>query len=103
MAPTADEELKLRLYSDDVSHLGPAERFLKVVVDIPFAFKRLESLLFVNTFQEEYSSMKESFETLEVCIKAYSLFTNSIPSITHNRKSRKRESDRRVFLYSVIT
>ncbi|KAL7102382.1 hypothetical protein ACP275_08G116900 [Erythranthe tilingii] len=69
MSPTADEELKLRLYSGDVSHLGPAERFLKVVVDIPFAFKRLESLLFVSTFQEEFSSIKESFATLEVACK----------------------------------
>ncbi|KAI3465649.1 hypothetical protein Pfo_022312 [Paulownia fortunei] len=69
MAPTTDEELKLRLYGGDVSHLGPAERFLKVVVDIPFAFKRLESLLFVSTFQEEFSSIKESFATLEVACK----------------------------------
>ncbi|KAI8005634.1 Formin-like protein 5 [Camellia lanceoleosa] len=30
MAPTTEEELKLRLYSDDLSHLGPAERFLKI-------------------------------------------------------------------------
>ncbi|KAK6141149.1 hypothetical protein DH2020_025107 [Rehmannia glutinosa] len=65
MAPTTDEELKLRLYGGDVSHLGPAERFLKVLVDIPFAFKRLESLLFVSTFQEEFSSIKEAFATLE--------------------------------------
>ncbi|KAL3615249.1 hypothetical protein CASFOL_040910 [Castilleja foliolosa] len=69
MAPTADEELKLRLYSGDISLLGPAERFLKVMVDIPFAFKRLESLLFVCTFQEEFSSTKESLATLEVACK----------------------------------
>ncbi|KAK6141160.1 hypothetical protein DH2020_025100 [Rehmannia glutinosa] len=69
MAPTTDEELKLRLYGGDVSHLGPAERFLKVLVDIPFAFKRLESLLFVSTFQEEFSSIKEAFATLEVACK----------------------------------
>ncbi|GFP93780.1 formin-like protein 5, partial [Phtheirospermum japonicum] len=69
MAPTADEELKLRLYSGDISLLGPAERFLKVMVDIPFAFKRLESLLFVSTFQEEFSSTKESLATLEVACK----------------------------------
>ncbi|PIM97988.1 hypothetical protein CDL12_29537 [Handroanthus impetiginosus] len=69
MAPTTDEELKLRLYSGDLSQLGPAERFLKVIVDIPFAFKRLESLLFVSTFQEEFSSIKESFATLEVACK----------------------------------
>ncbi|KAL1537898.1 formin-like protein 5 [Salvia divinorum] len=41
MAPTSDEEQKLRLYDGELSMLGPAERFLKVLVDIPFAFKRL--------------------------------------------------------------
>ncbi|KAL3509636.1 hypothetical protein ACH5RR_029037 [Cinchona calisaya] len=69
MAPTTDEELKLRLFSGDVSQLGPAERFLKVLIDIPFAFKRMESLLFMSTFQEETSSIKESFATLEVACK----------------------------------
>ncbi|XP_027172555.1 formin-like protein 5 [Coffea eugenioides] len=65
MAPTTDEELKLRLYSGDLSRLGPAERFLKVLVDIPCAFKRLESLLFMCILQEEASLVKESFATLE--------------------------------------
>jgi hypothetical protein len=49
--------------------LGPAERFLKVLVDIPYAFKRLESLLFMSFLQEELSSLKESFATLEVACK----------------------------------
>lgn len=66
MSPTPDEELKLRLYSGEVSQLGHAERFLKVLVDIPFAFKRLESLLFMCTLQEEMSTLKESFAVLEV-------------------------------------
>ncbi|KAG5581439.1 hypothetical protein H5410_052066 [Solanum commersonii] len=65
MAPTADEELKLRLYNGDLSRLGPAERFLKILVDIPFAFKRLESLLFMCSLEEEASMAKESFATLE--------------------------------------
>ncbi|CAI9088523.1 OLC1v1022864C1 [Oldenlandia corymbosa var. corymbosa] len=65
MAPTSDEELKLRVYSGDLSRLGPAERFLKVLVDIPFAFKRLELLLFMCTLQEEVSMVTESFKTLE--------------------------------------
>ncbi|KAG6790564.1 hypothetical protein POTOM_006720 [Populus tomentosa] len=69
MAPTADEELKLRLYSGELSQLGPAERFLKALVDIPFAFKQLEALLFMCTLQEEITSSKESFETLEVACK----------------------------------
>lgn len=66
MAPTADEELKLRLYSGELSELSPADRFLKTLVDIPFAFKRMDALLFMSTLQEEVTSTKESFETLEV-------------------------------------
>ncbi|XP_051151796.1 formin-like protein 5 [Andrographis paniculata] len=65
MAPTSDEELKLRLYTGELSQLGPAERFLKVLVDIPSSFKRLESLLFMGTLQEETTMLKESFATLE--------------------------------------
>lgn len=66
MAPTTDEELKLRLYNGNLALLGPAERFLKVLVEVPFAFKRLQALLFMKTLQEEASQIKESFETLEV-------------------------------------
>lgn len=69
MAPTTEEELKLRLYNGDLSQLGPAERFLKAMVDIPFAFKRLESLLFMCSIQEEASTLKESFAVLEVYIQ----------------------------------
>ncbi|XVE50509.1 hypothetical protein DITRI_Ditri01bG0167900 [Diplodiscus trichospermus] len=69
MAPTADEELKLRLYCGEISQLGHAERFLKVLVDIPFAFKRMEALLFMSSLDEEVTFTKESFETLEVACK----------------------------------
>lgn len=69
MAPTSDEELKLRLFSGELSQLGPAERFLKALVDIPFAFMRLEALLFMCTLQEEVATTRESFETLEIACK----------------------------------
>ncbi|KAI3736252.1 hypothetical protein L6452_15790 [Arctium lappa] len=70
MAPTQEEELKLRLYNGDLELLGPAERFLKVVVEIPFVFKRFEALLFMSSLQEESSSLKDAFATLEVaCTK----------------------------------
>lgn len=68
VAPTTEEELKLRLFSGDPSQLGPAERFLKVVVDIPYAFQRLDSLLFMCSFEEESSTITESLTTLEVII-----------------------------------
>lgn len=69
MAPTSEEELKLRLYNGPIEQLGPAERFLKVLVDIPFAIKRLESLLFMGALQEEAANVKEAFITLEAACK----------------------------------
>nr|GEV86991.1 formin-like protein 3 [Tanacetum cinerariifolium] len=70
MAPTQEEELKLRLYNGDLTLLGPAERFLKVVVEIPFVYKRLEALLFMSSLHEESSPLKDAFVTLEVaCTK----------------------------------
>ncbi|XP_072955625.1 formin-like protein 11 [Typha angustifolia] len=69
MAPTTDEELKLRLYGGDISLLGPAEQFLKVLVDIPYVFQRLDALLFMASLPEEVANMKESFSTLQVACK----------------------------------
>ncbi|KAM7267585.1 hypothetical protein ACFE04_009751 [Oxalis oulophora] len=69
MAPTQEEELKLRLFSGPITQLGPAERFLKKLVDIPFAYQRLDSLLFMCSLQEEVASTKESFDTLELACK----------------------------------
>ncbi|XP_073114190.1 formin-like protein 10 isoform X2 [Elaeis guineensis] len=69
MSPTTDEELKLRIYSGNMSLLGPAEQFLKVVVDIPFAFKRIDALLFMASLQEDALVIKESLATLEATCK----------------------------------
>ncbi|MBA0731349.1 hypothetical protein Golax_023153, partial [Gossypium laxum] len=69
MAPTMDEELKLRMFNGEISQLGPAERFLKVLVDIPFAFKRMEVLLYMCSLYEEVTFARESFETLEIACK----------------------------------
>ncbi|XP_043721613.1 formin-like protein 5 [Telopea speciosissima] len=69
MAPTVDEELKLRLFSGDISQLGPAERFLKMLIEVPFAFRRIEALVFMSSLQEEVSTVKESLATLEVASK----------------------------------
>lgn len=69
MAPSPEEELKLKLFNGQISQLGPAERFLKVLVDIPFAYKRLETLLFMGILHEEATTVKESFITLEAACK----------------------------------
>ncbi|KAE9586297.1 hypothetical protein Lal_00000934 [Lupinus albus] len=69
MAPTQEEELKLRLFSGNLAQLGPADRFLKAVVDIPFAFKRMEALLYMGTLQEELKATMDSFAVLEIACK----------------------------------
>nr|CAB3501674.1 unnamed protein product [Digitaria exilis] len=65
MAPTKEEELKLRDYNGDLSKLGSAERFLKAVLDIPFAFKRVDAMLYRANFETEINYLRKSFETLE--------------------------------------
>ncbi|GMH20850.1 hypothetical protein Nepgr_022692 [Nepenthes gracilis] len=67
MAPTKEEERKLKEYNDaDLAvKLGPAERFLKAVIDVPFAFKRVEALLYMANFESEIEYLNKSFETLE--------------------------------------
>ncbi|KAF8406209.1 hypothetical protein HHK36_008294 [Tetracentron sinense] len=66
MAPTKEEELKLRDYRGDISKLGSAERFLKAVLDIPFAFKRVDVMLYRANFDTEVKYIRKSLQTLEV-------------------------------------
>ncbi|RYR25920.1 hypothetical protein Ahy_B02g059967 [Arachis hypogaea] len=66
MAPTKEEEIKLKNYNADLSKLGSAERFLKVMLDIPFAFKRFEAMLYSSNFDLEVNYLRKSFQTLEV-------------------------------------
>lgn len=66
MAPTKEEERRLQAYNDDSPvKLGQAEKFLKAVIDIPFAFKRVEVMLYAANFESEIEYLKKSFETLE--------------------------------------
>ncbi|KAK8931187.1 Formin-like protein 11 [Platanthera zijinensis] len=69
LAPTTDEELKLRLFNDNTNFLGPAEQFLKTLSSIPFAFKRMDAFLFMAILREESAYMKESLATLEATCK----------------------------------
>lgn len=66
MAPTKEEEIKLKNYDGDLSKLGSAERFLKVMLDIPLAFKRVEAMLYRANFETEVNYLNKSFQTLEV-------------------------------------
>lgn len=66
MAPTKEEEIKLKDYKGESSKLGSAERFLKAILDIPFAFKRVEAMLYRANFHTEVAYLEKSFQTLEV-------------------------------------
>lgn len=73
MALTKEEEIKLKTYDGDLSRLGSAERFLKAVLDIPLAFKRIEAMLYRANFETEVNYLRKSFQTLEVCPFLYSM------------------------------
>lgn len=66
MAPSKEEEIKLKDFNDDISKLGTAERFLKAILDIPFAFRRVEAMLYRANFSSEVKYLRKSFQTLEV-------------------------------------
>lgn len=67
MAPTKEEERKLKDFRDDSPvKLGPAEKFLKAVLDVPFAFKRVDAMFYIANFEYEVDYLKKSFATLEV-------------------------------------
>ncbi|CAH9129352.1 unnamed protein product [Cuscuta epithymum] len=68
MAPSKEEERKLREYREDddsPTKLGPAEKFLKAVLGVPFAFKRVDAMLYISNFESEVDYLKKSFKTLE--------------------------------------
>ncbi|CAJ1956818.1 unnamed protein product [Sphenostylis stenocarpa] len=69
MAPTLEEENKLLLFNGNVAQLTPADRFLKALVDIPYAFKRMEALIYMGTFHEDLNNTRDSFAILEAACK----------------------------------
>ncbi|XP_072971183.1 formin-like protein 9 isoform X1 [Typha angustifolia] len=69
MMPTKEEEEKLSNYAGDVEELDPAEKFVKVVLNIPFAFSRIEVMLYRETFEDEVAHLNKSFAMLEAACK----------------------------------
>ncbi|XP_073300908.1 formin-like protein 1 [Primulina huaijiensis] len=66
MAPTKEEERKLKEHKDESPlKLGTAEKFLKSVLDIPYAFKRMDAMLYISNFDSEVDYLRKSFQTLE--------------------------------------
>lgn len=66
MVPTKEEEAKLFNYKGDINELGSAEKFVREVLSVPFAFQRVQTMLFKETFDDEVVHLKNSFSMLEV-------------------------------------
>ncbi|CAI9108492.1 OLC1v1008090C1 [Oldenlandia corymbosa var. corymbosa] len=70
MAPTKEEERKLMEFKDETPFkLGPAEKFLKAVLCIPDAFRRVDAMLYIVNFDSEVEYLNRSFEALEEACK----------------------------------
>ncbi|XP_027367699.1 formin-like protein 11 [Abrus precatorius] len=69
MVPTKEEESKLSNYKGDINELGSAERFVRAMLNVPFAFQRVEGMLFRETFDDEVVHLRNSFSMLEEACK----------------------------------
>ncbi|BFG36916.1 hypothetical protein CerSpe_231900 [Prunus speciosa] len=69
MEPTKEEEAKLSGYKGDINELGSAEKFVKAVLKVPFAFLRVEAMLYRETFEDEVVHLRNSFSVLEEACK----------------------------------
>lgn len=66
MVPTKEEEAKLANYKGDIFELGSAEKLVMAMLKIPFAFPRIEAMLYRETFEDEVLHLRKSFSMLEV-------------------------------------
>ncbi|KAL5155984.1 Formin-like protein 11 [Glycine soja] len=69
MVPTKEEEAKLLSYKADINELGSAEKFVRAMLSVPFAFQRVEAMLYRETFEDEVVHLRNSFSTLEEACK----------------------------------
>ncbi|CAM8947769.1 unnamed protein product [Rhodiola kirilowii] len=66
MRPSKDEERSLSEFNDESPFkLGPAEKFLKQLLEIPYAFERMDAMLYMTSFESEAEYLTRSFQTLE--------------------------------------
>ncbi|XP_047310341.1 formin-like protein 4 [Impatiens glandulifera] len=66
ICPTKDEEDKLIQFNGNPSKLANAESFLyHILKSVPFAFARLNAMLFMSSYDNDILHVKESLQTLE--------------------------------------
>ncbi|KAK8633632.1 hypothetical protein V6N13_014475 [Hibiscus sabdariffa] len=75
MVPTKEEEDKLYGFKGDTNDLGSAEKFVKAILSVRFAFLRAEAMLYQGTFVDEVIHLKSSFSMLEEACKRMNVGT----------------------------
>jgi hypothetical protein len=68
MSPTDEETTKFQEYQGDPSLLGPADRFILGILQVPNAFERLDAMLYRASFGEELQHVQSTIATLEVIL-----------------------------------
>ena len=66
MVPTKEEEAKFYGYEGDINELETVEKFVKAILRIPFAFLRVEAMLYRETFEDDVVQLRNSFSMLDV-------------------------------------
>lgn len=66
MTPTEEEVSKFQEYRGDSTLLGPADRFILGILQIPSAFERLDAMLYKASFKEELQHILDTITSLEV-------------------------------------
>ncbi|XP_076924186.1 formin-like protein 11 [Bidens hawaiensis] len=66
MEPTKEEEAKITGYKGD---LGSAEIFIATILTVPYAFQRIQALLYRETFEDEVTHLRTTFLVLEEACK----------------------------------
>ncbi|KAK9673118.1 hypothetical protein RND81_12G147500 [Saponaria officinalis] len=69
MEPTKDEQIKLSNYNGEIDELGSAEKLVKEMLKIPYAFKRVEAMLYKFNYEDEVVHLRNSFSMLEEACK----------------------------------
>jgi formin 2 len=68
VAPSDEEKKKSWNYSGNGLDLGPADRFLQGVLEVPNAFARLNAMLYRAQYQDELHEIQDAIAILEVSL-----------------------------------
>jgi hypothetical protein len=68
VAPSDEEKKKFWNYSGNGLDLGPADRFLQGVLEVPNAFSRLNAMLYRAQYQDELHEIQDAIAILEVSL-----------------------------------